>query len=183
MTAAWNIYSTTWSTCMHCTLTYFVLAYNLCRHCWSTLLYQPAIINWNSSECSGACKTCCILFYEEKHVSLVVDMTWEHQLKASNVPFISLPWAFFLNEKGSSCPIFPRVADTNEQSFITVIKPAGRLFLQVAVLLVNDRPSEWGMDDFQVALWAALRSHDCISITRPIDLVFNLRIADPWFYF
>lgn len=65
-----------------------------------------------------------------------------------------------MKEKGSSCPTFPRVSDTNEQSFITVIKPAGRLFLQVAVRLVNDRPSARGMGDFQVVLCTALYSHE-----------------------
>lgn len=79
-----------------------------------------------------------------------------------------------MKEKGSSCPTFPRVSDTNEQSFITVIKPAGRLFLQVAVRPVNDRPSARGMGDFQVALCTALYSHEWD--VRLVGFIFRLQL-------
>lgn len=79
-----------------------------------------------------------------------------------------------MKEKGSSCPTFPRVSDTNEQSFVTVIKPAGRLFLQVALWPVNDRPSARGMGDFQVALRTALYSHEWD--VRLAGFIFRLQL-------
>lgn len=73
---------------------------------------------------------------------------------------------FFWMKRAHHVPPFPRVADTNEPSFITVIKPAGRLFLHVAAPPLNERLSPWAMADFQGALWAALRLHGHRSINK-----------------
>lgn len=75
-------------------------------------------------------------------------------------------FCFFWMKRAHHVPPFPRVADTNEPSFITVIKPAGRLFLHVAAPPLNERLSPWAMADFQGALWAALRLHGHRSITK-----------------
>lgn len=74
---------------------------------------------------------------------------WHSSDWCSLFPFLS-PSLFFIfllfKGKGPSCPTFLSACDANEQSFITVIKAAGRLFLQVAALPLSDRPSAWGMD-------------------------------------
>ena len=127
------------------------------------VLYQATILNSDLSEFDQACETYCFfILWKEACVTFSYSGKG-HQVKTSNVHSSVAGlffFFFFLNEKGSSCPTFPRVADTNEHSFITVIKPAGRLFLQVAVLLVNDRPSAWGMVTFR---W--LYGQQCVHMT------------------
>lgn len=94
-----------------------------------------------------------------------------HQTDAASFRFFPPLFSFFSCSRERDHHVQPFwVRDANEESFITVIKPAGRLFLQVAALLLSDRPSAWGI--------AAVRTTPCTtSYSQGWDYILRLRMC------